>query len=157
MELSSPCIITSRLMPGVRIGRMPNEIPSSQEKDLANNGATISITYASNQPGSRTVYSYFIDFDRDIIEAETDRAHRFYFGRDLKSGVQGGNLYEGLTSLLGFLGAFAEAVAYEHRTGRQSENLDLFPSWMKEWAYLFSEEIATASCDLEQNPDAIKE
>jgi hypothetical protein len=44
-------------------------------------------------------------------------------------------------SLLSFLGAYAEAIDYGTRTGRASENKDLFPASLADWATGNSDEI----------------
>lgn len=81
MVLNSPCIITSRLLPGIRIG-----------------DGTISIEYAGHSPDGRQKYRWYIDI----------RAGKFT-GDDLASGVGGGSLQSGLESLLSFLGACGES------------------------------------------------
>lgn len=56
-------------------------------------------------------------------------------GYDLRTGVGHGRDINGIVnSLLGFLGAAAEAVSYADRTGRASDNADLFPPAVMEWA-----------------------
>lgn len=75
-------------------------------------------------------------------------------GHDLKSGVGGGPLREGLENLLGFLDAFAES----HRPGEgPGDNHDLFPIELGEWAYLNQDEIVGRLCEIENNPDCIQE
>lgn len=54
-------------------------------------------------------------------------------------------------SLLSFLGAFAESVDFERRTGIEGECSDLFPAELREWAYLNSDEIGLLSYDLEHD------
>jgi hypothetical protein len=80
MILKDPCCITSRLLPGVRIG-----------------DAEVSIGYA-DRPGreGRTRYRWYVDLP-DVSET----------GDDLQSGCGGGGLRSGLESLLSFL-AYAD-------------------------------------------------
>ena len=77
MKITSPCIITSRLMAGVKIA-----------------GVEISIGYAARAGnGGRTRYQWRIDgpgFNEQ--------------GDDLQSGCLGGKLHEGLCSFLAFVG-----------------------------------------------------
>lgn len=68
-------------------------------------------------------------------------------GDDLASGCGGGTLIQGFDSLLSFLSAFAEARDTE------SENHDLFPESMREWAEQNGDEIAMLQLELE---DAMK-
>lgn len=130
MEIREPCCITSRLLPGVRIG-----------------DSEISIGY-SDQPGlgGRTRYRYYIDTPAASVESD-----------DLQSGCCGGTLRSGLESLLGFLGAFAESVQYESRTERKSENADLFPASLAEWAVQNSDELGMLAIEVEETDDCIVE
>lgn len=83
--------------------------------------AAISIEY-SDRPGDqgRTRYMYHID-----------RPNYTHSNDDLQSGSGGGTLQSGLSSLMSFLAAFAETYRYPN-----SENADLFPAELHEWAYL---------------------
>ena len=126
MQLQSPVLITSRLLPGVRVG-----------------GGTISITYSDREgEGGRTRYRWFVDLDNGSE----------FTGDDLQSGCQGGSLQEGLVSLLSFLGAFAEAQRYP-----DSENADLFPSGLAEWATANSDEISMLESEIEETVGLIAE
>lgn len=128
MKLHPPFIITSRLMPGLRVG-----------------DATISLDCGPRNGDGRTIYRAFIDtpaFEYEVI--------------GLKSGCQGGTVQEGFASLLPFLGAAAEAYRYEMATGRKSENLDLFPPEVTEWAYQNSSEIEMACLEIEETPNLIE-
>lgn len=129
MKISSPCIITPRLLPGLHIG-----------------GAFVSIEYGEPNNDGRTTYVYYID----LPDFE-------YESNDLASGCQGGDLQDGLESLLAFLGAAAEAKNYEDRTGRKSENADLFPAEIVEWAAQNSDEIAAAQYELDMNREQDEE
>ncbi len=51
---------------------------------------------------------------------------------------------EVIDSFLGFLSAFVEAVEFEERSGRKSENSDLFPADLKGWAVEHQDEILLA-------------
>ena len=128
-KLLPPVAITSRLLPGVFVN---------------DNQACISIDYsdrASNETG-RTRYHYYIDipgqepFDRD----------------DLQSGCQGGNLLEGLKSLLGFLTAAADSYRVMHDVTSPDDNTTLFPPNITRWAYFSDYELETLKEALEKNP-----
>ena len=126
MQIKQPLGITSRLMPGVRIGN-----------------AEISIEYAHVTSDGRQAYRWFIDLPNGGREFQSE---------DLCSGVGGGTLQEGLESLLGFLGAFTEAIAYQERSGQESENADLFPAGLAEWAIENADEISSLEYELEEGP-----
>ena len=130
MILHPPFMIGLRLLPALRVGN-----------------AVISIEYASH-PGreGRTRWRYFIDAPQ--LTHEDD---------DLQSGCQGGSLQEGMESLLTFLSAAGEAMAFELRTGRVSENLNLFPPKVVEWAYQNQDEISAALSELQdENGNPLK-
>lgn len=125
MTLTQPVIITPRLLPGVQIGN-----------------AFVAITYARST-GSRTRYRWFIDLPGQE-----------FTGDDLQSGCQGGDLREGLGSLLSFLGAAAESYRY---AGADGENANLFPLPAVEWAAQNSDEIGMAQIEVEENQNCIDE
>jgi hypothetical protein len=128
MTIHPPLCITSRLLPGVRIG-----------------DAWISIEYA-DWPGEdgRQRYTWYIENGSQSGES--------YESDDLQSGAGGGTLQEGLESLLGFLGAFASAIAFREREGKEAENADLFPADLAEWAVENADEITMLECELLENP-----
>ena len=126
MEIKQPLCITSRLLPGVEIG-----------------GATISIEYAHVTFTGQQVYRWHID--------KVDGIGHFG-GTDLHSVAGGGTLQEGLESLLGFLSAFAEAVDYERQIEQASENANLFPAGLADWAVENADEITTLVYELEEHP-----
>jgi hypothetical protein len=128
MKLTSPVIITPRLLPGLHIG-----------------DTFVSIEFGNETSDERIRYHYYLD--------GPDWSHE---SDDLTSGVGGGSLQEGLSSLLSFLGAFAEAIQYS-TNGRESENLDLFPEHVRDWASANSDEIGMLSCELEETPSLIAE
>lgn len=127
MKLHSPFIITPRLLPGLSIG-----------------GATLSITY-SHHPGDneRTRYQWFID----LAPGEK------FSGEDLQSGCGGGNLQQGMESLLSFLGASAESYRYKMDWDKLTpdSNASLFPRPVVEWAYQNSDEISILLCEIEES------
>jgi hypothetical protein len=130
MIINPPCIVTARLLPGVQIGK-----------------AFLSIEYSGlNSKRGRVGYLYHIDLE--------DYA---YTNHDLHSGCGGGNLQQGLESLLSFLDAFAEACWYTTHQGHKSENTDLFPDELKEWAMCNSNEFGMLRLELEENPNVIVE
>jgi hypothetical protein len=124
MKIHAPLIITARLLPGARVG-----------------DGFISIEYSPRQPPSgRTRYRYFVDVGK-----------RSYKGSDLQSGVGGGDLQEGFGSLLSFLSAAGEGYSYEQRTGRKSDNADMFPKWLNEWAADHEDELSMLSYEVEES------
>lgn len=92
----------------------------------------ISIETGPRNAEGRTCYTYHID---GAVE------HSAF---DLFSGCQGGDWREGLCSLLSFLGAAAEA-------SEGSDNADLFPAHVMEWARNHEDDISLASCEAEES------
>jgi hypothetical protein len=81
------------------------------------NGIDYSVAF-DRYDGDRVQYAYNIALDGETIAD----------GEDLRSGSGDDvNLADMLGTLLDFLEAFLEACEYERRTGRRSENSDLFP------------------------------
>lgn len=131
MEIHHPVIITARLEPGVKIGKV-----------------FISIRYSNKRgEGGRTRYHYSID----------GIGRKSFAGDDLQSGAGGGGLQDGLETLLSFLEAAAESYSYRMRTGRSGENEDLFQPKVVEWAYQNSDEIGMLRTELEETKDLIEE
>ena len=60
-----------------------------------------------------------------------------------------GDAGEMLESLLAFLSACGEGVAYSRRTGRESENSGLFPPELADWCDSVSDELGMAQSELE--------
>lgn len=133
MQINDPCIITSRLLPGIDIGE-----------------ATISIEDEGRGIDGRNTWRYYID-----LPTKGCFPNYTYENNDLRSGCQGGSIQEGLESLLSFLGAFAESIGYKARYGHGGENADLFPSELAEWAVAHSDEIGMYAIMLEETPDVI--
>lgn len=129
MQLNEPFKITPRLLPGLRIG-----------------DAWLHLEWAKRPgDGGRMRYQWTIDLE-DGSE---------FTGDDLQTGAGGGTLQDGFSSLLGFLGAAADSYAYQMRTGRAGETMDLFPAPVVEWAYQNSEEITLLEMEIEDTPDLI--
>jgi hypothetical protein len=124
MEIRQPLCITSRLLPGAEIG-----------------GATISIEYAHRLSDYQQRFRWYIDGANETgLEFQSD---------ELIAGAGTGSLQEGLESLLGFLGAFADAVGFE---GEEEENADLFPAGLADWATANADEISSLECELQEHP-----
>lgn len=130
MKLSEPIVITPRMLPGVEISK----------------NSWVSIEYDGYRDDGRTRYKYHIDGPG--LE---------HTSNDLASGCQGGSLQDGLRSLLGFLVACGEAYRYHMTTGVESDNYDLFPPNVAEWAYQNNDELAITALELEENPGLIAE
>lgn len=123
IELREPFFISSRLLPSVRIG-----------------GAVVGIEYSKICPDGRVEYRYFIDLPNGTE----------HVGEDLRSGVFGGNLREGMESLLAFLSACGESNNPRYGD-EKGENADLFPPEIAEWCYLNSDEIDSVRLDIEES------
>lgn len=123
MILKPPVFITSRLLPGVKIG-----------------DATISIERGNNTIDiTRAYYNYYIDLNG-----------RSFSSKELQSGVSGGTLQEGLESLIGFLSAFAEAILYRKVIGKMTENINLFPADLADWAVENVDKFVELQCELQE-------
>ena len=136
-ELKAPFMITPRLMVGVKV-QGPGGKPDF-----------ISIIYAGRTDDGRMRYHYYIDLS-------DGREHE---GNDLRSGVGGGNLQEGMEFLLSFLGAAGEAYSYKFRHGlADPENLDMFPDYINQWAYLNDSDLSILNVELqERRGELVKE
>lgn len=60
-------------------------------------------------------------------------------------------------SFLSFMQAAIEAAEYEMRTGRESDNADLFPKHVVEWALEHKDAIDMAICDITDEDGAPNE
>lgn len=121
MTLKSPFCISARLLPAVQLGDV-----------------FISITF-EGQAASRAVYRYYIDGPQ--FE---------HTSNDLKYGVGGGTLQDGMASLLSFLSACGTSF----RT--HGENADLFPPKIGEWCYQNCDELAMLQLEIEETPGLIE-
>ena len=134
MQLKSPFIITSRLLPGIKV-----------------NDGYISIEYEGKTSENRQRYRYWID----LPSGE-------FTGNDLKSGVGGGNLRSGMEGLLSFLNAAAESYKYRIRNLRNDwassgENEDLFDEKVVEWSAANSDEIGILACEIGEQENLIED
>lgn len=124
MILEPPLVITSRLLPGLRIGTGDDlaEVSIEPSKRPSHDGkARWKVTF--DLPGRK----------RGIVDDEL-RGH--------------GDEREMLGALCSFLTACAEARRYSH--GREpSENVDLFPEAVGAWAESVSDELAVLGMELE--------
>lgn len=124
------------LHPPLEIG--PRLMPAASIAPGTDHAGRVSI-----DPGS---WEYYIDLPDGTTVHGDDFRPAFFVGMEPDDMVRAA-----MGSLLSFLGAFAEAIEYEFRTGRPSENRDLFPRNLREWAYLNSDEIGLLSYDLEHD------
>lgn len=86
------------------------------------------------------------------LEDTADPSHEPVTGADLYlSPVAPNDAGEAMRSLLSFLTACGESYEFEMRhPGSEPENLDLFPSWVPEAAYLNSDELAMLALELSE-------
>jgi hypothetical protein len=103
---------------------------------------TISIEYGGERRG-RQVYHYAIDIPGFEYE-----------GDDIVSGIGGGSLQYGLECLLSFLSAFAESRRYGNT---DSDNWDLFPDELADWAMANSDEFSLLELELSESETALIE
>ncbi len=124
MILREPFKISSRLLPGLKIG-----------------GAWVQLEY-SERPGRehRTRYRWTIDLPDGSSHSDDD----LQSGNNSDSGLQ-----SGFGSLLSFLGACGESIRYSDATGRKGENADLFPGPVAEWAATETDELAMLGLEIE--------
>jgi hypothetical protein len=101
-------------------------------------GAFISIEPDAPADRGRVAFRYAIDLDGQSYEAADLTAVR-------------PDLQQALASLLNFLYAAGEA----HRSPG-SDNRDLFPEWVAEWARLNMDELAEIGWQLEEDPGIIE-
>ncbi len=121
MTLQTPFIIGPRLLPALHVGR-----------------AFLSMEFIGVRCG-RCVYRWTID----LPGGEEHAADDIESPRD--------DLQAAFGSLLAFLGACAEGRSYATSTGRESENADLFPDAVGEWAQEFSNEIDSLRYEIEES------
>ena len=127
MILHEPFQISARLLPAIKVGKV-----------------TISIEADGKTSDGRIRWKYYLD-GKDWE----------YENNDLKSGVGGGSLQDAFASLLSFLSACGESIAYGRRSGTPGDNANLFPPHVGEWADQYSDELSMLECELEENPELI--
>lgn len=123
MNLKYPFFISARLLPAVKVGE-----------------DTLSIEFGDETRDGRVAYRVYVDFS----DGEE------YVDESVRSGVGGGNLRDGMSSFLSFLGAAAEAYRRGH-----SENANLFPKRVVEWAHRYDGEIACVQFEIEETKDCL--
>lgn len=109
------------------------------------NGANISL-WASKKKNAerRVIFGYEISLESGYK----------YHSSDLKSGCQGGNLKEGMGSLLSFLSAAGESFNYAERKGldgMEGENSEMFPREITEWASNNCDELTMAGMEIKES------
>jgi hypothetical protein len=124
MKLRDPFSIGSRLLPALKIG-----------------DAWLSLEHVGYGQYGKACYRWYIDLPDGSEHSAADLC-----GHGTTQAMFG--------TLLSFLGACGEGHSYQSRTGRESENADLFPSAVAEWAYQHSDEIDSLREEIE-SPDAV--
>jgi hypothetical protein len=124
--LRPPLFISSRLMAAIRVG---------------DHGATIHVEPVGHTPDGRIAWRYIVEDNAgQVLDDATD----------LHSGI--GDQIDSrrtLATLLSFLSAAAES--YRHTmTGPSSDNADMFPPDLMEWAYEHDDELAALALELDQ-------
>ena len=124
MILHKPFKISSRLMPALQI---------------ADGWISLDLSNHVSRDG-RAIYDVWIDLPTGE-----------YHITDLRSGVGGGSLVRGFSSLLAFLSAAGESFNYQQRTGgRPGENIDLFPPDVVRWVDEHSDEINMLQYEIDE-------
>lgn len=138
MTLHPPCIITARLLPGIRIG-----------------DGTLSIEHFTMDEG-RTRYRVFLDAPATASSPFAPPLE--YEDTQLRSGVGGGSLQDGLASFLNFLAYAVEHARYvrDHPGADDGED-PLFPQHILDWASDHEMEIQDAAATLSETLNLIQE
>lgn len=122
--MNSPLQITSRLAPGFVLGDAEISFETTDRRN------------PQGKPAWRMIV--------EIRSASTLRGHQ--------STIHGwGDAASIASAGLSFLSACAEAYGYRMRTGTCSDNVDLFPEWVAEWAYQNSDELAILQLELDES------
>ncbi len=133
MQIHLPFTIGSRLLPALRIG---DAFLSLERDDYAT---------AYQSPEGRDIFRWYVDLP-DGTE---------HSAADLKSGCQGCTVQEAFCSLLSFLDAAQESLAYQERHGRgevnDDSNASLFPRPVVEWAHQHADEIGSLRLEIEES------
>ena len=132
MKIRCPLEITPRLQAGFRLGAGPNiswvSIQREQSQDF------------------RDRFSYAIDLPGGFSHEAAD----------LASGIGGCTLQGALVTLLSFFSAAADAYRYT-QAGGDSDNSDLFPPEIMEWASDNDDALQDIQAYLEDTPNMIEE
>lgn len=128
MQIKSPCIITPRLLPGIKIG-----------------DSFLSIEYEIRPKDNQ---------ERDTYRIYLDTPEFKYTDADCQSSCGGGTLQEGLRAVCSFMSACGESFFHN---GKDGENSDLYPEHVAEWCAANQEDLTMASVYLEENPGLIEE
>lgn len=136
MKIQAPCIITSRLLPGVRIGE-----------------TEVSIDYDDWRPDDHFCGQYRMHY-RVCIDSPTFN----YESTDQASGCgRADRLQVALSACLNFLSSCGECVNYEKSTGRTIEKFDLYPSEVAEWCAANANTLRSLASEIEETPNVIEE
>lgn len=119
----------------------PFEITSRLLPGLRVADGTLALELSGERPDGKPIWGWYIDIP----------AGEFY-GRDLCGWGGTQNMFG---SLLAFLSAAAESYAYHMRTGRDSDNTDLFPAEVVEWAYQNSDELEALRFEIEESGEVL--
>ncbi len=99
-------------------------------------GAWLSLEHVGYGAYGKAAYRWYIDLDGEEYSAADLCGHE--------------PLQAMFGSLLCFLSACGEGVNYQERTGRDSENADLFPPSVAEWAAANTDELDMLRCEIEE-------
>jgi hypothetical protein len=126
MRLTPPLFISPRLMAAVKVG---------------DGAGTLHISPVRRDGEDRVVWRYVIeDGDHTVLDEAAD----------IRSGSGDPvDPRKAMATLVGFIGAAADAYRVGMR-GQASENADLFPPDVMEWAYMHDDELASLGLDLEE-------
>lgn len=129
MRINYPCIITPRLLPGIKI-----------------DDSFLSIEYNKTLESGRQSYTIYLDTpDFEYSDGET------------QSGIFGGSLKEGLSTCLCFMCSCGESVKYGLRTGRSSDSSTIYPPHVASWCAENQNELTMLQCEIEENANCIFE
>lgn len=131
MLLKTPFLISSRLLPAIRIA-----------------GCTISLEHIGYGRESRAEYLVYFDF-ADGRELQESGLAGPAIGEATLQSMFG--------TLLCFLYACGEGRRYERASGRESEGSKLFQEPIAEWAEMNSDEISSLQYEIEETEGLIEE
>lgn len=139
MKLLAPFIISARLAPALKVGDATLSLVGTDVRSSTEPGTSIL--------GARVGATLVLDF-ADGTE---------YICSGLSSGCGGfGSAVDIFESFLSFLGAAAEARRFTERTGIESDNGDMFPPAIMQWASDNLPAIECAQCDLQDESGNVR-